>query len=42
MMRKKKEGILDSFQDTIPNLPKEVNSSDFFVPKELKLEKMHI
>ena len=38
MMRKKKEGILDSFQDTIPNLPKEVNSSDFFVPKELKLE----
>ena len=23
---------------TIPNLPKEVNSSDFFVPKELKLE----
>ena len=26
------------FQDTIPNLPKEVNSSDFFVPKELKLE----
>ena len=38
MMRKKKEGILDSFQDTIPNLPKEVNSADFFVPKELKLE----
>ena len=37
MMRKRKEGIIDSFEDKIPDLPKFVNHRDFFIPENLKL-----
>ena len=37
MMRKKKEGIIKSFKDIVPDLPRSVNSLDFYVPEQLDL-----
>ncbi len=33
MMRKRNEGMIDSFENTVPELPKKVNTSDFIVPE---------
>ena len=38
MMRKKKEGMIKSFKSFIPDLPTKVETSDFMIPKNLKLE----
>ena len=38
MMRKKKEGIIDSFENKVPNLPQFVSHKEFYVPKNLRLD----
>ena len=38
MMRKRKEGMIKSFENIIPNLPKKVETSEFVVPQNLNLE----
>ena len=37
MMRKKKSGMIDSFQNSIPTLPEKVNSKDFDISKLFNL-----
>tara|TARA_B100000029_G_C17548320_1_gene949236 strand:+ start:936 stop:1976 length:1041 start_codon:yes stop_codon:yes gene_type:complete len=36
MMRKKREEMIDSFENIIPALPKRVKTSDFYVPENFK------
>ena len=36
MMRKKKSGMIDSFQNTVPDLPEKVETKDFDVTDSLK------
>ena len=38
MMRKKKMGMIDSFQNSIPELPEKVPTKKFVVPSNLKIE----
>ena len=38
MMRKKKTGIIESFKDTIPNLPEKVETKQFEIPKSLNIK----
>ena len=38
MMRKKKEGMINGFENTVPNLPIRVEARDFQVPENLCLE----
>ena len=37
MMRKKEEGIVDSFKNIVPDLPDKVDYKDFYIPQNLKL-----
>ena len=39
MMRKKEEGIVDSFKNIVPDLPDKVDYKDFYIPQNLKLKK---
>ena len=39
MMRKRKEGIVNSYEDIVPKLPVKVSTSDFSIPSSLKLKK---
>lgn len=39
MMRKRKEGLVDSYEDIVPKLPVKVSTSDFSIPSSLKLKK---
>ncbi len=39
MMRKRKEGMVESFEDTVPKLPERVLTSDFSIPSNLNLKK---
>ena len=39
MMRKRKEGIVDSFENVVPKLPEKVLTSDFSIPSSLNLKK---
>ncbi|MEE2695363.1 MAG: MaoC family dehydratase [Pseudomonadota bacterium] len=38
MMRKKNEGMISSFKNVVPDLPKKVKTKDFVIPKNLKIE----
>ena len=38
MMRKKKEGMINSFKNFVPELPSRVLKSDFIIPKNIDLE----
>ncbi len=38
MMRKKKEGMIPSFKNTVPELPKQVLTSDFILPKNFNIK----
>ena len=42
MMRKKKEGLVDSFKNIVPDLPKKVDHKDFFVPQDLNLKNWNV
>ena len=35
---KKKEGMLNSFENYVPDLPKKVETSEFVIPKNLMIE----
>ncbi len=39
MMRKKNKGMISSFKNFVPELPKRVDSKDFIIPEKLNLEK---
>lgn len=38
MMRKKTQGMIDSFKNNVPDLPDKVNTTDFILPKNLIIE----
>ena len=38
MMRKKKNGIIESFKNTVPNLPEKVETKEFEIPKSLNIK----
>ena len=38
-MRKRKEGLVNSYEDIVPKLPVKVSTSDFSIPSSLKLKK---
>ena len=42
MMRKKKEGLVDSFKNIVPELPDKVDYKDFFIPQDLNLKNWNI
>ncbi len=39
MMRKRKEGMVESFENVVPKLPEKVITSDFSIPSNLNLKK---
>ena len=42
MMRKKEEGLVDSFKNIVPELPDKVDYKDFFIPQDLNLKNWNI
>jgi 2-methylfumaryl-CoA hydratase len=42
MMRKKKEGVVDSFKNIVPDLPEKVDHKDFYVPQDLNLKNWNV